>query len=144
MKNRVLLLICGACLPFFLVSCGGGGGEEKAAPVRSAEERLSAEPDAENGRRVFLQCATCHERTEGAPHRVGPNLWEIYGADAARLDDFAYSSAMKNSGWVWDDATLDAYLENPAKSLPGGRMAFAGMRNPANRRDLIAFLKTLQ
>ncbi len=113
------------------------------APTLSTEQRLELPPDMENGRRLFLTCAICHEDTEGAAHRIGPTLWNVYDHPAARHRDFTYSTAMKNSGIVWNGPMLNAYIAEPAKVVPGGRMVYKGEPDPANRRDLVAYLASL-
>ncbi|MCI5046716.1 MAG: c-type cytochrome [Aquisalinus sp.] len=133
-----------------LAACSKGTQQpdsDRAAPAAApmtTEERLNAPANAENGQKLFMACAICHDVKEGVGHRVGPNLFGVYGAPAARFDDFAYSQGLLNSGLTWDDATLDAYLERPTAVVPRGRMAYAGEPNAANRRDMIAYLKTLQ
>lgn len=57
------------------------------------------------------------------------------------MSGYPYSAALKRSGIVWDDASLDAFLENPMKTVPGTRMGYAGVKNAAERDDLIAFLR---
>lgn len=118
------------------------GSEEEIVP--SEEERLAQAPNIELGERRFRQCAPCHNRAPDAGHRVGPNLWGISGQDAGRFPDFSYSRAMQRSELVWDDATIDAYITDPQGLIPGNRMAYNGMPSEADRRDLIAYLATLQ
>ena len=118
--------------------------KEEAGPALTADERLAVAPDAENGQRLSRICRTCHEVAKGTGHRVGPNLWGVAGAEAARHADFSYSQALSRSGVVWDEAALDAYLANPQGLIPSGRMAYAGMPKAADRRDVIAYLATLR
>ncbi len=94
-----------------------------------------------NGEKVFKQCMACHSIKEGE-NRVGPSLHGIIGRTAGQVAGFNYSAANKASGKTWDDETLFAYLEAPQKSIPGTKMAFAGLKNPQDRADLIAYLKT--
>jgi len=51
---------------------------------------------------------------------------------------------MRESGIIWTDETLDAFILNPQKSMSGNRMGYAGMSNTERRADLIAYLKMLQ
>ena len=127
-------------LLLILAACSG----EAPPPTLGVEERLAAPADAEAGRRLGRICRTCHEVAEGTGHRVGPNLWGVVGAEAGRHADFKYSRALERSGIVWDEAALDAYLENPQGLIEGGRMAYAGMPDEADRRDVIAYLATLR
>ncbi|GGD04191.1 c-type cytochrome [Aquisalinus flavus] len=139
-KSNVLMALSAVSL-MLLSACGNS---DPATPQLSDEERLAMAPSIENGQRQFLQCAVCHDRIEGTGHRVGPNLWGIAGAPAARHEDFTYSKALERSGIVWDAASLDAYIADPKAVVPGGRMAYAGLDNDADRRDLVAYLETLE
>ena len=98
--------------------------------------------DAEHGKTIFKACATCHA-TDHA-NRVGPGLGEIIGRKAGTVPGFRYSDAMKKSGIVWDTKTLDAYLEAPQKVVPGNRMPYAGLKDPTDRTDLVAYVATLK
>ena len=98
--------------------------------------------DAEHGKTIFKTCAACHA-TDHA-NRVGPGLEGIIGRKAGTVPSFSYSDAMKKSGIVWDAKTLDAYLESPQKVVPGNRMPYAGLKNPTDRTDLVAYLATLK
>lgn len=98
------------------------------------------EASYEAGRRVFAQCRSCHTIEAGAPNRVGPNLHGVFGREIGSLEGFNYSQAVQDADFVWDGAQLDHWLANPQTFLPGNRMAFAGVRNETQRRDLIAYL----
>ncbi len=100
-----------------------------------------AEGDADNGAKIFRRCQACHTVEEGK-NRVGPSLHNIMGREAGTLEGFArFSTAMKDSGIVWNDETLHGYLENPREYIPGNSMAFPGLRKEEDRDDVIAFLK---
>lgn len=101
--------------------------------------KLSGDPVA--GKRVFAQCATCHSVNAGE-NRVGPSLHNIIGREAGEVEGFRYSEANKNSHLVWSEQELFTYLENPRAKIPGTTMAFVGLRNPQQRADVIAYLKT--
>ena len=92
------------------------------------------------GRRVFAQCRSCHTVNEGGANRLGPNLYGVFGREIGTVSGFAYSQPVKDADFTWDAAQLDHWLENPRTFLPGNRMAFAGVRDAAQRRDLIAYL----
>ena len=68
----------------------------------------------------------------------------IVGTKAGDVPGYDFSPALKASGLTWDEATLDKWLENPMKLVPGTRMTYAGQSDPAKRKDLIAYLKTLK
>ena len=91
---------------------------------------------------AFGQCTTCH-RVEPGGRGIGPSLAGVFGAEAAHVGDYAYSAAMRQSGLTWDEPTLHAYLEAPMKVVPGTKMAFAGVKDPAKRQAIIDYLKTL-
>ena len=102
------------------------------------------EGNAEEGAEVFKKCRACHDVGPGAKNKVGPLLNDIIGRKAGSIDGFAYSDANKaagSKGLVWTDAELLKYLENPLTFMPGTKMAFAGLKDEQDRRDLIAFLK---
>lgn len=123
-------------------------GAHSSAPTDPAKLALLAalpapydQGDLENGRRVFARCRACHTITEGGRDMTGPNLWGLFGREAGTRPEFNYSEAVREADFVWDAERLDHWLENPREFLPGNRMAFAGVRDEADRRDLIAFLK---
>lgn len=114
----------------------------EAPPVASLAERL-AKASIDKGQSVAKKCAACHTFDDGGPNRVGPNLHGVVGRPVASHEGFAYSSAAKEKGGSWGYEELDRFLEAPGKYLPGTAMAFAGVGNPQDRADLIAYLKSL-
>ncbi len=100
-----------------------------------------AEGDADKGKTVFRKCQVCHTADEGGRNKVGPALHGVFGRTAGTVEKFRYSKAMKASGLVWDDGTLDKYLTKPRAFVPKTRMAFPGLKNEADRADVIAYLK---
>ena len=100
--------------------------------------------DVNNGKAMFSRCAACHNNSKGGPNGLGPNLFGVVGRKAGSIKDFSYSAAMKSAGFVWNNQKLDSYIANPAKVVPGNRMAFAGIADPKQRADLIAYLDTLK
>jgi cytochrome c len=114
------------------------------AALTIASTAALADGDAAKGEKVSKICAACHSFTEKT-NKVGPYLSGVVGRPVATAEGYNYSEPMKTyaaSGAVWDDAALDKYLENPKAVVPGGKMAFAGVKKPDQRADLIAFLKT--
>jgi cytochrome c len=97
-----------------------------------------------NGKALFSRCAACHTADKGGPNGLGPNLYGVVGRKAGSKKDFSYSNAMRNSGIVWTNQKLDAYITHPADIVPGNRMAFAGLPDAKQRADLIAWLDTLK
>lgn len=113
-----------------------------AAPAPAAAVTYaSLTGDAAKGEKVFAQCKACHVAEEGK-NRVGPSLWAVVGRKAGSIAGFNYSKANKESGVTWSEDVLFTYLEAPAKFMPGTRMAFPGLKNPQDRADVIAYLKT--
>jgi len=97
--------------------------------------------DPARGQRVFAQCRTCHVVQPGV-NRVGPSLHGIVGRQAGTVPNFRYSPANKNSGITWTEPVLFEYLENPRQYIPGTYMAYPGLRDPQQRADVIAYLKS--
>ena len=97
--------------------------------------------DAQRGARAFQACAACHALEPGR-HMTGPSLGRIWGRKAASEEDFQrYSEALKRSGIVWSEASLDKWLANPQTAVPGNLMSFEGVRDEQARADLIALLR---
>lgn len=95
--------------------------------------------DFANGKSKYNQCIACHAIQEGR-NGLGPHLHGILGRKVAVVEGYQYSDALKNSDIIWDAATLDSWIENSAKLVPGTRMNYAGMRDINDRRDIIAYL----
>jgi cytochrome c2 len=107
-----------------------------------ATAALAADP--RHGQQVFeASCSSCHS-TEPGQNMVGPSLSHLFGRKAGAEPGFRSSKALQGSGVVWDAARLDAYLAAPQKVIPGVRMPFPGLASPADRADLIAYLRTLR
>lgn len=104
-----------------------------------------AEGDAAHGEQVFKQCKVCHAVGPGAKAGVGPAQNNVVGSKAGTRAGYNYSPAMKEAGEkgiIWDEATLDKYLENPKAMVPGTKMIFPGLKSEKDRQDVIAYLKT--
>jgi cytochrome c len=100
--------------------------------------------DPASGEQAFKICTACHMIGPNAKNRIGPPLNGVPGRKWGSTAGFAYSpdlAAGKEAGKVWDDATLDDYLEDPKHLAPNGKMAFAGVKDAAKRADIIAYLK---
>ena len=95
----------------------------------------------EPGETLFKKnCTICHT-LEAGKNKIGPSLAGVVGRKAGSVPGFAYSAANKNSGDIWDAQTLDTYLADPRKFMPGTKMVFAGLKNPEDRKALIEYLK---
>ena len=72
---------------------------------------------------------------------MGPSLHGLFGRKAGTAPGYHYSSAMKNSGIVWNEKSLETYLVNPRKVVKGTKMVFPGLKKAEQRADVIAYLK---
>ena len=101
--------------------------------------------DAANGEAVFKVCKACHQVGASAKNAVGPILNGIVGRKAGTVEGYNYSEANKEAaakGLIWTEEELFKYLGGPAAYMPKNKMAFAGVKDEADRKDLVAFLKT--
>ncbi|MFM8543300.1 MAG: c-type cytochrome [Chakrabartia sp.] len=124
-----------------LTACGSPssreGSEESSTTESSAPVQTSfagARPDG------FAQCAACHAVAKGGPNGLGPNLWGVAGTKAGELAGYQFSPALKASGIVWDEESLNKWLENPRALVPGNKMSFSGIRDEAKRKELVTWL----
>jgi cytochrome c len=148
MMNSSPALVCVGLLSLFMFGCGSGGDSQQPGGVSGTPQAdidiatLLAAADVERGKMMYLQCRACHSLEAGAAHKVGPNLNGMFDSQAAFAEGFTYSDAMTNADVVWTPETLDPWLERPSQFIPGTRMVFAGIRNPQDRANLIAFLQS--
>jgi cytochrome c2 len=99
--------------------------------------------DASAGEKIFRNnCSICHSPQPGR-NLVGPSLFSVVNRHSGEIANFHYSDANKNSGLVWNAATLDRYLAGPREVVPGTKMTFPGLKDPQQRADVIAYLATL-
>jgi cytochrome c len=96
---------------------------------------------AEAGERVYAQCRACHQIGENAKNLVGPQLNGMFGRKSGTIEGYNYTDANKNSNITWDEATFREYIVDPKGRIPGTKMAFAGIKNPQQVNDLIAYIK---
>lgn len=151
-----------------LGACGGGTGEPSApeatatapSPVEPTETPAADETPAPDATPTpvasaavaaaapvaapasFNQCKVCHAVEKGK-HGIGPSLAGIYGTRAGDIAGFEFSSAMKESGLVWNEANLDKYLLDPRGTVPGTKMSYVGLKDAAKRKEVIDYLKSL-
>jgi cytochrome c2 len=95
--------------------------------------------DVEKGKTIFEKCAACHS-LESGKNDDAPNLSGIFGRKIASVEDYRYSAAMKRSDVVWSEGTLSSFIEDPQGFVPGNRMPFDGLKEKADREDLLAYL----
>lgn len=117
---------------------GEGGGAAAAEPIAV---RL-AKADPAKGEQMFKQCTACHTINQGGASGIGPNLYASVGKPHGHVPGFAYSDALKGVPGNWTFDALDAWLTSPRKYAPGTKMTFAGIANPQDRANLIAYLNS--
>ena len=123
MTARLATALCG-----LLAGLWGGGAGAVADPAA-----------LQRGEQIYARCAACHA-IEG--HRTGPQHCGLWGRRAGTAPGYtAYSQALRRSGIVWDERSLDVFLKDPMKAVPGTAMGYAGVKDDAERADLIAWLK---
>ncbi|HVO17187.1 MAG TPA: cytochrome c family protein [Alphaproteobacteria bacterium] len=109
--------------------CLGMGGAAASEP-----------PSLERGEALWAKCHSCHTYQRGGRNLVGPRLYGVFGRKAGSVSDYHYSEAMKKSGIVWNDATLDGYLAATQDFMPGNKM-YGGLAIEQDRIDLLYWLK---
>jgi len=105
-------------------------------------EELLASASVDDGARVFRKCSACHKVEPGA-NATGPYLHGVVGRNIDAADGFAYSGALEEVAEVWTSENLNAFLEAPTSWAPGTTMGFAGLSDPEERADVIAYLDSL-
>lgn len=163
--TKILGAFCGALLIYLLGAwaaetlyhTGGGHGHddhakagyaievEVASVADTAEEgpsleELLASADLAKGAKVFGKCKACHKLDDGA-NATGPHLAGIVGRTVGAADGFGYSGALVAVADVWSPEHLDGFLASPKKYAPGTKMSFSGLKKPADRANLIAYLQ---
>lgn len=132
-----------------LAACGGNKPDETAPAANTAADTApQAAPPAgtaiaDAAPAAFGICKSCHSVEKGKS-MIGPSLFGLLGTKAGEVAGYSFSPAMKASGLTWDEATLDKWLENPMKLVPGTRMTYVGQSDPAKRKAIIEYLKTLK
>lgn len=116
-----------------------------AAAVAPIADRLKT-ADAKAGAALMSQkCAMCHDWSAGGPNKIGPNLHDVVGRVPGTKAGFAYSAGMidKGKGGAWDAARIDEFITSPKDVVSGTKMTFAGLSDPADRANVIAYLQSL-
>ncbi len=162
--TKITGALCGSLLVLLLVSWASGAiygtgeshGEVEAAYVIEVDEVESAvdgaeavdiaalvgSADLERGRKLFAKCKACH-KLENGENGTGPHLFDVVDREIASVAEFNYSGAFQELAGVWGYAELDGFLERPTKYVPGTKMSFAGLKKPADRANLIAYLESI-
>jgi cytochrome c len=165
--TKIVLAFCGSLLVYLLVlwmseglfHSGGGHGDEHAqayvidtgeadghgdAEVEEGPDfaELVAAADVGKGEKVFSKCKACHKLEDGA-NGTGPHLFDVVGRGIGDVDGFGYSDVIGSNDDVWSPENLNGFLENPKGWAPGTKMAFAGLKKPTDRANLIAYLDSI-
>jgi cytochrome c len=111
----------------------------------TSQESINRRAAVELGEQVFNSaCRTCHA-TRAGDNRLGPHLHNIVGRKAGAVPNYGYSSAMKDAGFVWDEAMLDRFIANPDETVPGnGMRPYGGLASADTRAKLLLFLRSLE
>jgi cytochrome c len=119
----------------------GVAQEGEGGPAATPIEALLASADLAKGETAFKKCASCHTVNQGGANGIGPNLYAVMGeAVATGRGGFAFSDGLKAKGGKWDWAAMNEWLINPKKYAEGTKMSFAGLSDPAERANLMAYL----
>lgn len=142
--GRLQTISCALAL-LALAGCGSPGDESGTAQQSASAPQAAPEPPSRlaSAPAAFGQCASCHSLEPGR-HGIGPSLFAISGTKAGDIPEYNFSPMLKSSGLTWDDATLDRWLAEPMQMVPGTKMTYAGMKDPAKRKQVIDFLKTVK
>jgi len=142
--NRKYLIL----LSFFIISCGGSEStsspptiaeSSQTAPITTVSSQLTP---MERGAKIYKRCKACHTLEDGGKHKVGPNLWNIYGMKAGSKEGFSYSKAMAASEIIWDETTMDAYITKPSTFMKGNRMSFIGLKKQEDRDAVQLYMQS--
>ncbi|MEJ7777725.1 MAG: cytochrome c family protein [Sphingomicrobium sp.] len=114
----------------------GPDGADAEQPI----EAYLASADVAKGEQSFKKCAACHNAAKGGPNALGPNLWGTIGAPIGQGGGFAFTEALSGKGGNWDWTNMSEWLKSPRTFAPGTKMTFAGLGDPQERANVIAYL----
>ncbi len=139
-------LVAIACTLSPLTTRGEAGGAlavYKPTLTDELRNRL-AQADVAAGARFFeRKCSQCHDGDKNGAHAKGPLLWNVFGRRAGTIPGFEFSPAMKAANVVWDFATLDYYLADTERAVPGRAMNFVGIADPMLRAAVVLYVSRL-
>jgi cytochrome c len=132
-------------LPLAAAQADGGGPMTKYAPPLTPELKARlTQADLDAGARYFeRKCSQCHDGVKTGGHAKGPFLWNVFGRKAGTIPGFEFSPAMKGVGIAWNFATLDYYLADTERAVPGKAMNFTGITDDALRAAVVVFVSRL-
>ena len=105
-----------------------------------ASFQVHADGNLAEGKALYAaRCAACHSVDFNG---VGPAHTGVFGRKAGTAPNYSYSPALKTSSVIWSDVTLDQWLGDPEKLIPGQKM-WISVPIASERQDLIAYLKSL-
>jgi len=131
-----------------VIASACGNDSEGESNNDNTDEKTSVETESAKrktasslGQKMFILCSACHSLKKGEPSKVGPNLYGIFGKQAAQNEEFIFSEALKASEIVWTEENMYKWLEDPAGFIPGSNMAFVGIKNEKQLKALMEYLK---
>ena len=140
-----------------LAACGSGSEEPKeqivvrepgeiAAPAATTAGGAATDASelVSSGKAAFGACSVCHSVDSNEPSGIGPNLYGVVGRNAGAAEEFGYSDALAQSGIIWTEDELDAFLTNPSAKVPGTIMTAGAVGDADKRTAIIAYLSSLQ
>jgi cytochrome c2 len=137
MKQQAIIVLVAAAA----IVVGASAWADSSAGVQEVRFDPS---QVKEGKTVFNDvCSACHTNKPNQ-HKIGPSLFGVIGRHAGSAPGFDYSNAMKGAPVTWNDETLDRYLADPKSFVPGNKMPYTGVKNEERRKDIIAYLHTLQ
>jgi cytochrome c len=111
--------------------------EEKQLPLID----LMKMADIDRGAKIFKKCSSCHNIGKGEGAKVGPNLYGVVGRAKGVFPGFSYSEGLKTKGGIWDRESINQFITKPKDYISGTKMAFAGLKKPQDRADVILYLE---
>ena len=126
---------------FFIEFATDGKPVVKPAEKIPDLSELLASADFSRGEKIFKKCASCHNINQGEGAKVGPNLYAVIGRKKGSMAGFSYSEALIAKGGVWNSEEVNQFITKPKNYIAGTKMAFAGLKKPQDRADVILYLQ---
>ena len=103
---------------------------------------LLASATPEKGAKVAKKCTSCHSFNKSGKNKVGPNLYNIMGAERGIVDGFNYSAAIKAMGGRWNFEDMNKFLKKPKEFMKGTKMTFSGLKKAKDRASVIVYMRS--